>query len=167
MSNEQLTRRDFHKLSLAALGGAVSGAVLAGCSQEQGGDAPAAGGEADRHAGHDHGPGEGHSVASADANPVLSEPHVCRGLNTCKGQGQGGGNDCAGMGDCHTAEKHGCHGANACKGQGGCGETAGVNDCKGTGKCGVPLKESAWKKARERFEAAMKTAGKSYGDPPA
>jgi len=170
MADERLTRRDFHKLSLAALGGAVSGAVLAGCSQDPGGgDAATDGG--DPHAGHDHGAGHDHAPAdvaeTAQASPFLSEPNVCRGLNVCKGHGQGGGNDCAGMSACHTAAKHGCHGHNECKGQGGCGETAGMNDCKGTGKCGVPLKESTWTKARARFETALKATSKSYGEPPA
>ncbi|MFV1996134.1 MAG: hypothetical protein ACC661_11920, partial [Verrucomicrobiales bacterium] len=31
-------------------------------------------------------------------HPLLNEPHVCRGLNTCKGKGQGGENTCAGQG---------------------------------------------------------------------
>jgi len=172
MGKEQVTRRDFHKLSLAALGGAVSGAMMAGCSQEA--ETPTADphaghdhGPGEGHAGHDHGPGEGHAeTASADASPFLSEPNVCRGLNDCKGKGQGGNNDCAGMSTCHTASKHGCHTHNDCRGQGGCGETAGGNDCKGQGKCGVPLKEKTWKKARVNFEAAMKSAGRDFGQAP-
>jgi len=166
MSGDHLTRRDFHKLSLAALGGAVSGAMLAGCSQEPDGGAGVA--DLDPHAGHDHGPSESHAAAvSEDPSPFLSDPNVCRGLNVCKGYGQGGANDFAGMSNCHTATKHSCHAHNDCKGQGGCGETAGMNSCKGQGKCAVPLKEETWKKALAKFEAAMKTASKPFGDPPA
>jgi hypothetical protein len=87
-------------------------------------------------------------------------------LNTCKGKGKGGGNDCAGQGKCATAEAHSCHGKNACKGQGGCGEHPAQNACKGQGDCAVPLKEGAWKKARSNFEAVMKKAGKKVGAAP-
>ncbi len=34
MTRQNLSRRDFHKLSLAALGGALSGSMLTGCSSE-------------------------------------------------------------------------------------------------------------------------------------
>ncbi len=108
------------------------------------------------------------SVATAGGdNPLLSEPHICRGMNTCKGQGAGGDNECAGLGGCATAEKHSCTGHNECKGRGGCGEHAGENACKGKGECGVPLKAKTWTTARKNFEAAMTKAGKKFGDAPA
>lgn len=97
---------------------------------------------------------------------MLTEPHVCRGLNTCKGMGAGKDNECAGLGTCATAEAHSCHAANDCKGSGGCGTTAGINECKGTGECGVPLNDKTWKRARATYEAAMNSAGKSFGEAP-
>jgi len=100
-------------------------------------------------------------------NPLMSEPHVCRGLNTCKGNGAGSGNDCAGLGNCATAEKHACRTHNECKGQGGCGENPGENSCKSKGACGVPLSDKAWTKARKSFEGAMQNAGKKIGAAPA
>lgn len=142
MAHSEPTRRDFHRLAGAALGGLALGA--AGCASS-GGTAMAA----------DGGPDE-----------LLKEPHVCCGLNTCKGIGVDKKNDCAGMGNCATAKKHTCKGENDCKGQGGCGENPGENACKGKGECAVPLTEDKWKIARTNFEAAMKKAGKKFGDPP-
>ena len=89
-----LDRRDFHKLTAAALGGLAAGAIL-GC-----------GGAAD--------------PAAQVVAP--SEVHLCRGLNECKGQGKGGGNACRGQGACATAKEHACGGQNECKGLGGCGD---------------------------------------------
>ncbi|MGH9339777.1 MAG: twin-arginine translocation signal domain-containing protein [Acidobacteriota bacterium] len=136
-NHNELTRRDFHKLTVAAFGGVLGGSLLAG-----------------------------RAMALQEENPMLKEPHVCCGLNTCKGKGAGSSNDCAGMGNCATAERHSCQGQGACAGQGGCGETAGANACKGQGECAVPLKASTWKKARARFEAAMKEAGQKFGPAP-
>lgn len=150
------TRRDFHKLTLAALGGAVSG-TLAGCTGET---PPAPGGNtAKTGTGSTTSPGE---VAS------VGEPHLCRGLNACKNQDADGSNACAGQGDCASKEWHAtCAGQNECKGRGGCGETAGANECKGKGSCHVPLMDDAWKKVRTLFEEKMKKAGKTFGDAPA
>jgi hypothetical protein len=133
-----LSRRDFNRLTAAAFGGVLLGTTLG---------AHAADGKLD------------------PAN-MLGDKHVCRGLNTCKGKGQGSKNSCAGMGDCATAEKHSCGGENACKGQGGCEGVAGQNACKGQGKCEVPLKEKTWKQARAAFEKQMKKMGKAFGDAP-
>jgi hypothetical protein len=130
-----LTRRDFQKLAIAAFGGALGGSLLT------------------------------RRVVAGEESLLLKEPHVCCGLNTCKGTGAGGDNDCAGVGSCATAEKHSCDGQNGCNGQGGCGANPGENACKGQGKCNVPLTHS-WKKARENFEAAMKKAGRSFGPAP-
>ena len=100
-----------------------------------------------------------------DAN-ILSEPHVCRGLNTCKGKGKGGDNSCAGTGQCATAAAHSCHGSNACKGQGGCDGHPGENACKGQGACEVPLSDKSWKQARKTFEAQLTKKGQKAGAAP-
>lgn len=140
ITSANVTRREFGKLTAAAFSGVLLGSALVG------------------------------NAADKDAKPdpklLLEDPHTCRGLNTCKGKGQGKGNACAGQGNCATAEKHSCKGENACKGQGGCGEHAGQNSCKGQGSCEVPLNEKAWKSARKAFEAQMKKAGKTFGDAP-
>lgn len=113
--------------------------------------------------------------ASEEGEKDEKEKHVCRGLNSCKGQGaeadlDGDGendvNACAGQGACATAKHITCGGHNECKGQGGCGPTPGENDCKGQGACHVPLTDGAWKRARARFEERMKKDKKSFGDPP-
>jgi len=135
MSNQPINRRDFGKLTMAAVGGLVAGSA-----------------------------GTSSTMAAEGDSLLLQEPHVCRGLNTCKGKGAcktadsscKGHNDCAGAGGCATVEKHACAGENACKGHGGCGANPGENQCKGKGKCAVPLGEKAWKKARANFEKAYK-----------
>lgn len=104
-------------------------------------------------------------------NPLLIEPHICRGLNTCKGKGRDGKNDCAGMGACYTAPQNTCGGNNQCRGLGGCdkppqAEYPGENTCKALGGCQVPMlpeKPKMWKKARMRFEAMMASVGKKVG----
>ena len=138
MDRSDLSRREFQRLTGAALGGMLLGA---GALKS--------------------------SVLAADQNPLLGDNHVCRGLNTCKGKGADKKNSCAGTGSCAVAEKHTCKGENACKGQGGCGNNPGENACKGQGACAVPLSDAAWKKARAKFEQLMKTAGKQYGPAPA
>lgn len=144
----QPNRRDFNRLTLAAMGGLVAGL----------GQASARADEQD------------------EKKEKKKEVHVCRGLNSCKGNGvevdlDGDGkvdpNACAGQGACATAKHITCGGENDCKGQGGCGATPGENDCKGQGHCHVPLMDSAWKKARARFEARMKKDKKEFGPPPA
>lgn len=141
MDNSELSRRDFERLTLAALGGVIAGAGISRAAEDDDDD-------------------------DKDKNPLLVEPHVCRGLNTCKGKGKDKKNACAGQGACFTANKHSCHTENACKGQGGCGEHPGENACKGKGECAVPLSDKAWKKTRKRFEELMKKAGKKVGDAP-
>ena len=136
-----MNRRDFSKLAAAALGGMMAGAKLAAAE-----DKP--------------------KKKEVDKPLLLQEPHVCRGLNTCKGKGKGGKNDCAGMGQCATAKAHTCGGDNDCAGLGGCGEHPGENKCKSMGDCHVPLSDKAWDKARKSFEAAMKKADKKFGDAP-
>ncbi len=137
MSNSDVTRRDFNKLTMAAFGGLIAGAST----------------------------GTLRSMAE-DKKEEKKEIHVCRGLNSCKGQDAAGKNACAGQGVCATAMHHECAGLNACKGQGGCGEKPGENACKEMGKCAVPLSDKAWKVARARFEERMKKAKKPFGPAP-
>jgi hypothetical protein len=127
MRDQPLDRRDFHKLTTAALGGLAAGAML-GCRSE-----PAAG-----------------PTVTPTRGPEI---HLCRGLNECKGQGKGGENTCRGQGACATVASSSCGGNNECKGLGGCGDSAGANECKGQGGCHVPLMEGVWKKLRDKKEA--------------
>jgi hypothetical protein len=133
-----LTRRDFAKLSLAALAGLSAGShAIAGAVQK-----------------------------STVRDPLLSEPHVCRGLNTCRGKGVSRRNECAGTGTCATARYHPCKGHNDCRGQGGCGDVPAANECRGWGACDVPLKPRVWPLARQRFEKLMKDQRRRFGVPP-
>ncbi len=140
MKKNELSRRDFSKLTMAAFGGLLAGAGVAQAADDK---------------------------KTGKKNPLLYEPHVCRGLNTCKGKSKGKDNSCAGMGACATVEAHSCTGKNACRGQGGCGAKPGENACKGMGGCEVPItKDATWKKTRKRFEEVMTAEGKKFGDAP-
>ena len=126
MKKSEFNRRDFNRLTAAAMGGLMTGAVV-GCS-----GAPADGeGDAD-------GDGGDNAAAQLDDSLLLAEPHVCRGLNACMNHGASGENACAGQGACATADAHECATLNKCKGQGGCGESAGRNACDTKGKCARP-----------------------------
>jgi len=133
----ELSRRDLGKLSLAAFGGVVAGSMLSGRALAAG-------------------------ESGAATSNWLKDPHICCGLNTCKGHGKGASNECAGMGTCATVAAHGCAGNNGCAGQG----PSGDNSCKGKGSCAVPVKGEGWKKARAGWEAAMTKAGKKFGPAP-
>ena len=149
MSADELTRRRFAKLTMAALAGASMG-----CTK---GNDPATSAAKPK----------GLLKDVTSENLLLQEPHVCRGLNACKGLARGGKNDCAGQGTCATSMAHGCGGRNACKGQGGCGDNPGQNACKGQGKCGVPITMNpAWKKARKALEELATGHGFKLGDAP-
>jgi hypothetical protein len=173
MKRIELNRRDFTKLTVAAFGGIVAGTTI-GCGDGDGsgdaagtgdgtGDGPEGSGTTDESTSTE-GDGGGDPVASTDL--LLSEPHVCRGLNACAGMGKNKENDCAGTSACYTAGKSGCHGDNACKGQGGCDDTAGMNACDGKGNCGVPLKPDTWDKARANLKAALAKKDKPLGKAP-
>lgn len=153
MTRPDVNRRDFNRLTAAAFSGVVAG-TMTGCggTEDKPGDSPT-----------------GNSTGTDTPTTAAADPgkHVCRGLNDCKGLGQGGDNDCAGKGSCFTAPKHACGGQNECKGQGGCGDRPGANDCKEQGGCAVPLSGQMWDKARALFEERMKAEGKDVGDPPA
>ncbi|MDP6944706.1 MAG: hypothetical protein QF464_11195 [Myxococcota bacterium] len=148
MHPDALTRRDFTKLTMAAFAGAAIG-----CGKGGGAPVPVS-----------------NSGLLKDVPPeslLLQEPHVCRGLNACKGTARDGKNACAGQGSCATAQAHGCGGRNACKGLGGCGDTPGQNACKGQGKCGVPITmDPAWDKVRKALEALAKPHGIELGPAP-
>jgi hypothetical protein len=148
MNDNDLSRRQFQKLAMAALGGLMAGSTVACAADEKKDDKTE------------------DKPKDEKKEPLLQEPHVCRGLNTCKGLGKGGKNDCAGTSDCATAKTHTCGGENTCRGLGGCGDNPGENKCKGMGKCHVPLEDKAWAKARKRFEEVMKKADKKFGDAP-
>jgi hypothetical protein len=158
----ELSRRDFHRLATAALGGVVAG-VIAGC-----GDGAAKPTQKSDAVGT---PAASKTTTStAGTAPVATTAialHACRGLNECKGQGKDHKNACAGQGSCFTVT-HECSGQNDCKNQGGCGGTNGFNDCKGKGGCGhFPIQDKIWKKARDKFESRMAEAKKKVGPAPA
>lgn len=149
-------RRRFHELAGAALGGVLAGGLI-GCggsekSAEQAGKTPEPAGAGD----------EAVTLVAITAG----EKHACRGLNTCRGLGKGGENQCAGQSECATYEHHECGGQNACKGQGGCGAHPAQNECKGHGGCAIPLMAHAWTAARAQFEKEMGEAGKTFADAP-
>jgi hypothetical protein len=148
MDHSELSRRDFQRLSMAAFGGMLVGASAAGAAEDKAKDE------------------KPKDEKGKEKNPLLSDPHVCRGLNTCKGKGADKKNACAGQGACATAKKHSCHYENECRGQGGCGAKPGENACKGKGECAVPLHGKTWEKARKRFEELMKKDGKKFGPAP-
>jgi hypothetical protein len=96
------------------------------------------------------------------------EVHICRGLNTCEGKGKSGDNKCAGQGDCATtlAAPHECTTGNACRNQGGCNGMAGKNRCAGYGEGAVPILEEEWPQLRKEFEAKMARLKKKIGKAP-
>lgn len=153
---QDLNRRDFHQMALAAFGGMMAGS-LSGCPTKP---AAAPAGESTEA------PTPAPDGQEETTSLLLREPHVCRGLNTCKNLGASKQNECAGQGTCASVVAHACGGQNECKGQGGCGTNPGENACKGKGLCHVPL-EHAWEEGRKNFEAAMTAAGKKFGPAPA
>ena len=142
MNPNGMDRREFHQLTVAALGGVIAGTSV-GCNSAapttpaKSTSAPAAQTSA--------------PMAQVTLTPemetlIMDEPHTCRGLNSCKGKGRGEDNDCAGQGMCASVADAVCGGHNNCKGEGGCGKNPGMNDCKGKGGCHVPLMEGRGKR---------------------
>ena len=86
MGINNLSRREFAKLTAAAVGGVVAGTAVNGIAGAEAG-------------------------TIVDESPLLSGKNVCRGLNPKCGGHKGGSNTCAGQGSCHTANKHTCHGS--------------------------------------------------------
>jgi hypothetical protein len=148
VGSQPIDRRDFHKLTAAALSGLAAGAVL-GCGGQTAAPPAAADPASD----------PSRAVAAADV-------HLCRGLNECKGKGKGGDNACRGQGACATAKEHACGGQNECKGLGGCGENVGANACRGQGGCHVPLMEGAWETLRTKKKAEWAEKQLAAGEPP-
>ena len=146
MSQFEIDRRTFNQLTAAALGGIAAGS-LAGCGGEKPGAKPA--------------------TTNGPEPKAVADVHLCRGLNDCKGKGNGGDNACRGQGSCATVKEHACGGKNECKGLGGCGETAGENTCKEQGGCHVPLMPGAWKKLHDKLEVSWKEKKLEYGKAPA
>ncbi|WP_339736049.1 hypothetical protein [uncultured Gimesia sp.] len=167
MKRPEINRRDFNRLTFAAFGGMVAGSMT-GCNKPAppASKAPAEDAEAGSSTKDEHDHAE-EETTDKDVSLLMKEPHVCRGLNTCKGTYAGVENDCAGLGACATVADHACAGANECKGQGGCSTNPGMNSCKGKGACHIPLMEDAWKLARAEFEKGMEKAGKKVGPAPA
>jgi hypothetical protein len=140
MNNDNVSRRDFGKLTLAAFGGALAGSLLVGRTLSA---AEAAGG---------------------------ADKHLCCGLNACKGQGKDAKNNCAGQGSCATVEAHACSGMNDCKTLGGgdnpgvndCKGKGGCNvPLAGDGwKKARTNFEAAMTKAGKKFGAAPAGCGK-------
>ena len=85
MENSGLNRRDFQRLTAAAVGGLLAGASLGSSAQAEDAKPP---------------------QKDKKKNPILGEPHVCRGINMCKGLGSTKDNACAGQGACATAKDH-------------------------------------------------------------
>ena len=81
MKDRAIDRRDFHKMTTAALSGIAAGAVL-GCRKG----------------------GEPVMMRPPENAVAAAELHLCRGLNECKGKGKSGDNDCRGQGTCATAK---------------------------------------------------------------
>ena len=152
MHRANFDRRDFHRLTAAALGGLAAGQWL-GCRRQA--------------AGPDGQPTASSASPEPSAVAAAGELHLCRGLNDCKGLGADKQNECRGMGTCATVRHHTCGGQNDCKGLGGCGETVGANACKGQGGCAVPLMDSAWETLRRRLEAQWKEKNLPFHPAPA
>ena len=100
MRPEEFTRRDFHRLSTAALCGLIAGTIL-GCG-DQGTKPPTK-----TATNSDAAPPAAAPVKAAGKEAVAATTvalHACRGLNECKGLGKSHKNDCAGKGDCYTVK---------------------------------------------------------------
>jgi len=149
MEDKNVSRRNFSKLTLAAAGGVIAGSQAA-WGQEG----------SDKKKENE----KGEKQFPVEAGLLLSDPNVCRGLNSCQGKGKGE-HACAGQSACATVEAHSCHGTNDCRGQGGCGGYPGQNTCKEQGHCAVPLSDKAWGLARKQFEHLMKDMDKKFGEP--
>lgn len=67
VTQANLSRRDFGKLTAAAFGGVLLGSALSARAADKD----------DKH----------------DPELLLQDKHVCRGLNTCKGKGKGAGSE--------------------------------------------------------------------------
>lgn len=165
-----LNRRDFARITAAALAGTMTGSLV-GCGKDE----PGGGSNTPPKPTTSTTEEIEQKGVAYDEKLLLSEPHVCCGLNLCKGHGAcktaghncKGKNECAGLGKCASAEKHVCSGLNDCKGQGGCGTNPGENSCSEKGACAVPLKPDKWKMVRAKLEKLYEAEhGKAIGAAP-
>ncbi len=164
MKKNQLTRRDFTKLTMAAFGGVVAGSAI-GCGKDDATTTTTT--DTGTAATTDDTGAAGTTPAEGEGAVAGVAKHACRGLNSCKNQGASGENACAGQGTCATV-MHECAGQNDCKYLGGCGSDPAANECKGMGSCAVPIKKDViWEEARKAFEARMKAQNKEFGEAPA
>ena len=132
-----LNRRDFAKLTFAALTGMLASTVPGG------------------------------SLLAENEKKEVHDVHVCCGLNTCSGLGADGRNTCVGMGTCATVDRHPCATHNDCRGQGGGGSMnacRGKGPCAVpvTGDAWKKARanfETSMKKAGKKFGAAPKICG--------
>ena len=181
-ASAELSRRKMGQIVTAAVGGMIAGALLRGETKRGTATARRSDNAVADKPNADSRPAQANANANAgeaeiqalDAQApggiqpslILSDPHVCRGLNTCKGKGKGRSNSCAGRGACATVDSHACNGLNDCKAHGGCGQFPGQNSCQGKGACAVPLKKDTWTEARKIFEKLMSLKQKPIGQPP-
>jgi hypothetical protein len=177
MSVNPLDRRDFARLSVAAVGGLFAGAQAIASDPPPGKPIASPRPEANKPRAATGKPERADArstlqdkvpAAKPAAKEKFKEVHICRGLNTCEGKGRAGNNKCAGQGDCATTatSPHQCSSGNACRDQGGCGPTAGKNQCAGFGDGAVPLHEDEWPRLRKEFEARMKRLKQPIGAAP-
>ena len=95
MKRDHVNRRDFNKLTMAAMGGMMAGSLI-GCGTKKTEKTEANSEEPDANA---KGEENEETVAAS-----WEGPHVCRGLNACKGKGKTGKNACVGQGECAIAQ---------------------------------------------------------------
>jgi hypothetical protein len=105
MKKDDISRRDFGKLSLAAFGGLVAGSVLGSkrlFAEEKS--------EKEMHAccgliSCNANGASGDNKCAGMGNCATVEAHGCSGHNDCKNQGGSGDNDCKGKGSCSVPIK--------------------------------------------------------------
>lgn len=103
MKNENLSRRDFHKLSAAALGGMVAGTAIGAqalADDKKKKDVHVCRGLNSCKAGG----ADGKNACAGQGACATAKAHVCAGMNACKNQGgcgaKAGENACKGKGKC-------------------------------------------------------------------
>jgi hypothetical protein len=139
MNRDDVSRRDFGKLTLAAFGGVLAGSLLSGRAVLA--DEKAAG---DKHLccglnGCKAQGASGKNECAGQGSCATVQAHGCSGMNECKGLGGGD-----------------TPGTNDCKGKGGCGvPLSGDGWKKARGNF-----EAAMTKAGKKFGAAPATCGK-------
>ena len=139
MSNSEFNRRQLQRLTLAAFGGMMAGASVAQAKDEV-------------------------PKKDKDKNPLLGEPHVCRGLNVCKALGVDKKNACAVRAFRHGESAHVSHAQRMSRP--GRLRRAPRRELLQSPRRMVPLMDKTWDKARKRFEELMKKDKKEFGEAP-